>query len=314
MRIVRELGPAARQRWPRRAARRWPDSATTALLVERYVERARHIEVQILADAHGDVLHLGERECSLQRRHQKVVEESPSPVVTTGDPRAPAEPPRSTSPGVPGTSAPEPPSSSSPSTTRASLLPRGQRPSTGRAPGDRVGDRARPGRAATPDRRRRAARVRSGRRRADGHAIEVRVCAEDPGVGFLPATGEVVGYREPRGPGSGSTAASALGSEISAQLRLAAAEGDRGRGHDREEAIERVQRALEDLRLLGVTTNAGYLARLLAARRSPRRRARHRPARARHHRAARRRTGGARGGHRRRRDRDAGARGPRRRR
>ena len=98
-----------------------------------------------------------------------------------------------------------------------------------------------------------------------GHSVEVRVCAEDPGVGFLPATGRVVGYREPRGPGVRVDSGIRLGSEISGSydsLLLKVI----GSGHDREEALERVQRALKDLLLLGVKTNAGFLARLLAAR------------------------------------------------
>src|SRR5205807_10027394 len=80
MRVVRSLDdlPQAIQ-----AARREARSAfgDDRLIVERWIEQARHIEVQVIADAHGNVLHLGERECSLQRRHQKVIEEAPSPAV-----------------------------------------------------------------------------------------------------------------------------------------------------------------------------------------------------------------------------------------
>jgi 3-methylcrotonyl-CoA carboxylase alpha subunit len=73
--------------WPGRSAKARPASATTAVLIEKYVTAPRHIEIQVFGDNHGNVVHLFERDCSLQRRHQKVIEEAPAPGMT-GDVRA----------------------------------------------------------------------------------------------------------------------------------------------------------------------------------------------------------------------------------
>ena len=209
MRIVRTSGelPDALASARREALAGFGDDS---LLVEQYVERARHIEVQLLADAHGHVIHLGERECSLQRRHQKVLEESPSPAVDPalrerlGD----AAVKIARGAGYVGAG------------TAEFLVPFDD---PGRFAFLEVNARLQVEHPVTEevtglDLVELQLRVASGeplpRRQEDvvirGHSIEVRVCAEDPANGFLPATGTIVSYREPGGPGSASTAGSVV--------------------------------------------------------------------------------------------------------
>ena len=170
------------------------------LYVERLVERPHHVEVQIVGDRHGHVVHVFERECSVQRRHQKVIEESPSPAITRGLCANASPPPRWTrhgsvlfQSGTVGT-VESAPADSDP---RAFLLPRDEHAAAGRASGDRAGRRRRSGARAAARRIRRTAAVGAERARQRGHAVEARVYAEDPSRGFLPQAGRLLLYRDP---------------------------------------------------------------------------------------------------------------------
>jgi acetyl-CoA/propionyl-CoA carboxylase biotin carboxyl carrier protein len=233
------------------------------LLVERFVRNPRHIEIQVLADSHGNVVHLGERECSLQRRHQKIVEEAPSPLLTPEIRAAmgqqAVEAARAC--GYEGAGTVEfIISSDHPDefffmemNTRLQV----EHPVTEMVYGvDLVEQQL---------------RIAAGEPLAfgqddlvsTGHAIEVRVYAEDPERGFLPTGGTVHGLWEPTGDGvrvdSGIAAGSVVGSDYDPMLAKVIAWG-----HDRGAALHRLDHALADTAVLGITTNVGFLRRLLA--------------------------------------------------
>ena len=244
------------------------------LLVERYLQRPRHIEIQVLADAHGTVVHLGERECSLQRRHQKIIEESPSPLI---DPvrreamgRAAIEAARSV--GYVGAG------------TVEFIVP-------GTAPNDQGGasdaefefffmemnTRLQVEHPVTElvyglDLVEWQLRVAAGERlpfttevvpATGGHAVEARVYAEDPARGFLPTGGTVLALREPTGEhvrvDSGLAPGTAVTSAYDPMLAKVIAWGA-----DRGSALARLDAALADTVILGVPTNVAYLRTLLA--------------------------------------------------
>ena len=158
------------------------------LYMERYFDAARHVEVQVLADAHGNFVHLGTRDCSAQRRHQKLIEEAPAPQI---DPGALAAMGDAAAGGGPRLRLRQRRHRRVPLRRRRVLLPGDEHPASGRASGHRDGDRRRPGRGSS-----------SGWQPAslwtltqadiafDGCSIEVRVNAEDPAGGaFLPCPG-----------------------------------------------------------------------------------------------------------------------------
>ena len=234
--------------------------ADATVYVEKFIADPRHVEVQVLADHHGTVIHLGERDCTIQRRHQKLVEETPSPAVT---PQL-----RERIGGIAVEAA------------RAA----GYR-SAGTIEGllDRDGDywflemntRIQVEHTVTElvtgvDLVREQVLIAAGEPmgvRADelrfrGHAIECRINAEDPSSGFLPTPGVLTRYREPAGPGVRVDSGVVEGGEISglydplvAKLCVWDA--------DRERARARMLRALDEFEIEGVCTLVGFHKALL---------------------------------------------------
>ena len=181
---------------PRAATRRKASFGDDRVFIEKFVEEPRHIEIQVLGDAHGNCVYLWERECSIQRRHQKVIEEAPRPFLDEATRKAMGEQAVALAARW--------------STSRAGtvefvvgkrpqlLLPRDEHAPAGRASGDRADHRARPRRADDPRRRRREAAVHAGRTsQRDGWAIECRINAEDPLRNFLPSIGRLVALSPP---------------------------------------------------------------------------------------------------------------------
>jgi acetyl-CoA/propionyl-CoA carboxylase biotin carboxyl carrier protein len=233
------------------------------VIVERYLERPRHIEIQVLADAHGACVHLGERECSLQRRHQKVVEEAPSPVVdaTLRARMGEAAVALARACGYVGAgtvefiAAGEDPSDFAflEMNTRLQV----EHPVTELVYGvDLVEQQLR---VAAGE----ALALEQRSLRPDGHAVEARLYAEDPAAGFLPSVGTVRVYREPDGLGvrvdSGIRAGSVVGTSYDPMLAKVIAHGP-----DRATALARLDRALASFAIAGVTTNAAFSRALLA--------------------------------------------------
>lgn len=233
------------------------------LFLERFVLHPRHIEVQVLADTHGNVIHLGERECSLQRRHQKVIEEAPSPLL---DPHTRARigaAACSTARSVDYVGA-----------GTVEFIVSGDRPDefffmemNTRLQVEHPVTEAITGLDLVEWQLRVAAGEKLGFAQDDlelrGHAIEARVYAEDPARGFLPTGGRVLQVFEPSDAGvrvdSSLLAGTLVGSDYDPMLSKVIAWGD-----DRAEALAKLDAALARTAVLGVQTNIEFLRFLLA--------------------------------------------------
>ncbi len=246
----------------------WRDASSEALnafgdaslYLEKYVERPRHIEIQIFADAHGHIVYLGERECSVQRRHQKVIEESPSPIMTPELRRAMGEAAVRLAREAGYTNA-----------GTVEFLVDAQRnfyflevntrlqvehPVTEMVTGmDLVKLQIRAAHGEPLPFSQQDIKL-------SGHAVECRLYAEDPANQFFPSPGKIISRRTPSGPGirldDGVYEGFTVSTEYDPMLGKLISWGA-----DRAEAIARLDRALEEHSVTGIKTNSGLLLGIL---------------------------------------------------
>src|SRR5262245_15081066 len=229
-----------------------------SLLLEKYVEGARHVEVQILGDAHGNLVHLFERDCSLQRRHQKIVEESPSPAVNGELRRKMGDAAVNIGRAIGYTNA---------GTVEFILAPSGEfyfievntrlqveHPVTEMITGlDLVRLQIAEGRPLT---------CAQADLKTEGHAIEARLYAEDPANDFLPSTGKILDLQLPMTEGVRIDAGVECGMEVGIHYDPMLAKLI-AHGENRDAAIRKLVYALRQSSIQGLRTNREFLIRLV---------------------------------------------------
>ena len=233
-----------------------------ALFLERFVVRPRHIEVQVLGDEHGTVVHLGERECSLQRRHQKVVEEAPSTLLDDATRQrlcaSAIDAARSVDYSSVGTVefivASQKPDEFFFMEMNTSLQV--EHPVTEMVTGLDLVEQQLLVAAGMP------LALDVLKARVVGHAVEARVYAESPARGFLPTSGRLLMIREPSGEGIRVDSALLEGLDVATQYDPMLAKVVAW-GPDRLTALRRLHSALGETVILGVGTNTDFLRRLL---------------------------------------------------
>ena len=231
------------------------------LLVEKYIDDPRHVEIQILGDSHGNLIHLNERECSIQRRHQKVIEEAPSPALDAALRKKMGEAAVLCGEAIGYQNA---------GTVEFILAPdrsfyflevntrlQVEHPVTECLTGlDLVEEQIRVAQGEP-------LRTSQDEVRFDGAAVEVRLYAEDPAGGFLPQSGPVVDWHLPQAEGlrvdSGVESGSEVGIHYDPMLAKIITSGE-----SRDHALQRMRRALRSLSAQGLTTNRDFLLRVLS--------------------------------------------------